>query len=185
MDNTYLSGYVNGMIGSVDSISRSMLNKKTLDVTSMVGSDGKGTFDFSGFGKNDTIYIDGDSISSQIKTGNDAFQIIKKPGQTIVFNFKTTPTIEVNQFNYKFVGESSWSNTAPSTSNDGTNNRLEKIAKTIVFNAPGKTIKPTNAAGLFLATGEGGKDVLGNGTASGWIVANEFSRTNGHEWHGI
>ena len=189
LDKATIDSFVDGIIDDAKITSRNLADNPNT-FSPRPNSESKLTIDTTSFGNNDTIYFDGDDLIAYINKGD--FTIKKKTNQVIVFNFDSTSSITLPQYNVELYNNDGSLYQKNSTSPDagpgaGQNSFLDKVSRTIVWNINNNaTVSMKNTAGLFIAPYSqvhiGGNN--GSGTSSGWLICDSFDNEGG-EWHGI
>ena len=162
-----LDAYVDSMINHVSQKSTTIGNRNGYIVDNLANSK---TIDIENC-EAGTYYFD---MSNYAQYGIDDLKIKKKSNQVVVLNYPTSNKVTLKRFELV--------NDGVSVSSATSNQTVDKLCRSIIFNMPQATeIDFASAtAGLFIApkatvTGLGG-------TSSGWIVVNSFTN-NGGEWH--
>ena len=165
------------------------------DATYTPGTNGNGPYvDTTGFPDNATIYIDADSMLSVASEQPDDvygtlyelrnLQINKRPGQMLIFNFKNTTNVKLNQFQLKYESETDYFATNTTTNQSTTNENMEDISKHIVWNFASCTrrVELSEVGGICLQPNYGSETEV-SGTSGGWLVSAGFVFNSSAEWH--
>lgn len=149
--------------------------------------------DTTAYAENATIYVDADNIAAWLEKGG-GLRITKHPDQLIVFNFKNTDQVYINEFYVKYPDMSPYSQvpleegyikTDSPTTQGPKNDALSEISQHVVWNLASCTFVELNAStGMFLVPRDDSTTDL-RGTTSGWIISDGFVKNTGGEWHSV
>ncbi len=175
-----IAAYVQKLQAAGASKSTSLLGKTTI---APVSSGDKYTLDVSGLDDDTTIYVKADGIRNALsKTGG--LNIVKKPGQYIVFNFEDSAPVNIDKFTVTTNGNTYESTTEIYGDVGGGADRNHQIEEAIItritFNAANASaVHIKNASGLFLCPNA---NEVTNENGAGWILA-KGTVTSQAEWH--
>ena len=171
----------NDVVNPIISHGRSVSNTMAQKPATMTVSGNE--IDTTKFEDNVTIYIDADNINFSTTGG---ITIKKKANQVIVFNFKSSNTVNIAK--YKIVVDGQYYESDTDTSQTSGNKAKDKIAQTIVWNCnKASQVNVGTMLGIVLAP-NGNVTVGGNNMGSssaGWIIAGGTVKNQNAEWHGI
>lgn len=147
-------------------------------------AEGTRTVDARYFDDNTTIYVDADKLTA---LGSAGFTIKKKPGQMIVFNFRSSSPV-LQQFVVEEYGDDgnlirSVSSTETHSVGDPHNAELNTaICQKIVWNIQnGSLTLDGSSAGIYLVPNG---DVVANQSCTGWLLGGfGHSVETRQEWH--
>lgn len=168
MDKDDINAEIDKMISAMQAVSAEMLTHEAT-LHPIVGSDGILEIDTTGFADGVTIYIDGDDYLTPIST-LDKVHITKKPEQVIVFNFRNTDTVKLEEIVVNSGSGDANTNTKWGQFGNDQNIKADEIAQHIVWNlASVTTVNMHQAGGMFLVPKETATLNLG-GTSCGWAI---------------
>ncbi|MBR4555664.1 MAG: hypothetical protein IKO27_08760, partial [Ruminococcus sp.] len=160
------------------------------------------SLDVTSFPENVTLYVDGDSLLDN--DGNlPTLQISKRPNQTIVFNFKNSTKVRINQYKVRVLLENGeWADSGNNDPNTGFTKTEESqvyrskynkwydkyVMRDIIFNVNAVKENVTtevgidSSAGVFVIKNPNSITTM-HTTSTGWAAtAGYFTNLDG-EWH--
>ena len=162
-----INSEIDKMIDAMQDVSAEMLTHEATIYP--VLSDGKLNIDTTGFDDGTTIYIDADNYLSAISS-KDGVHITKKPNQVIVFNFRNTESVYIDEILVNSGDGDKNTDTKWGQFGDPYNDEADAIAQHVVWNlASAKTVDMHQAGGMFLVPQETATLKLG-GTSCGWAI---------------
>ena len=201
-DGTSLqNNIVNPAIQYGVNMSRTLVAKQAT-YTPVIPADGKPIIDTTGFPDGATIYIDADRLLHKVNGSEDIYgdfyalenlKINKLDNQLLVFNFKETRNVRLDQFKVKQPSLSSYAGisledeyfkTNTTTNQSTTNQLMDQISRHIVWNMSSVTgrLEIKEGGGMYLQPNRGSETKI-SATSGGWLVSNGYVYNDSAEWH--